>query len=247
MERTNSHIFFDLDGVLVSNRFFTTYYLDKVDEKLKQNSIKMNRSDLLRKIFNLFNEMLISDNKEERVKAFDWDELIRIIFKKYEITWENMIEEFYNSPNLKNYVRLYSDVKKNLDWLSSNEYQLALISNGLSKYQYQVLKVLKIEKYFKSIILPDYVGEIKPKNAIFDRAISECNLDNKDNCKKHPYIGDSIYFDIYGSNMSGFYSILLSRRLNRKMKKLPINERTEEFNKKENLKKFIKKDVLTSR
>ncbi|TFF88302.1 MAG: HAD family hydrolase [Promethearchaeota archaeon] len=246
MEQNNDHIFFDLDGVLVSNKFFTTYYLDKVDEKLQQNNIKINRSDLLRRIFNLFNKMLISDKKEERVRAFDWDELIRIIFKKYDLQWENTIEKFYESSKLKNYVRLYADVKKNLDWLK-DKYKMALISNGLSKYQYQVLKILKIEKYFSSIILPDHINEIKPHVEIFDHAISLCKLENKDNYEKHPYIGDSIYFDIFGANIGGFYSILISRKLSRKMKKLSIEERTKEFNKEENLKKYIRKDVLTSR
>ena len=244
----NDIIFFDLDGVLVSNKFFTTYYLDKVIEELSEINISLNRQDLLLKIFNLFNSLLISNNNEERVKAFDWDELIRILFKKkYGLEWTNKIEQFYNSTLLKDYVFLYSDVINNLKWLISQGYQLSLISNGLSKYQLRVLKVLDIDQYFQNIILPDHVNDIKPNPRIFNYGLSKYYklIEKKNN--KIIYIGDSIYFDSYGANLCKFHSILLYRSCNMKMKKRTIQERTKKFNEDKRLLRYIKKDILLSR
>jgi len=236
-----------MDGVLISNRFFTTYYLDEVIKELKEIDVYINRGDLLREIFNLFNLMLISENRDNRVKAFDWDELIKIFFNKYELKWTNKIEEFYNSPNLKNYVHLYSDVENILEWLILKGYQLSIISNGLSKYQNRVLKVLNIDTYFKNIILPDHVNDIKPRPIIFKYAISKCKNISKNECENFIFIGDSLYFDIYGANLCNFKSVLLIRSLNAKLKKLSIKERTKKFNEHKRILKYLKKDLLLSR
>lgn len=249
MEKSNTVIFFDLDGVLVSNRFFTTYYMDQVIESLESKNIKMNKSDILRIIFNLFNEMLISDDRDIRVKAFDWDELVRIFLKKYDIKWSNKIEKFYNSPDLKNYVSLYSDAKSNLKWLIKNGCRLSLISNGLSTYQNKVIEVLGISDFFENIILPDHinVNDIKPSEKIFNYALSRYKKVGNNKSNNCMYVGDSIYFDILGANSSNLESVLLSRRLSRKMKKMAIDERTKKFNEQEFLLKYIKRDILISR
>jgi FMN phosphatase YigB (HAD superfamily) len=223
--------------------------MDQVIESLESKNIKMNKSDILRTIFNLFNEMLISDDRDIRVKAFDWDELVRIFLKKYDIKWSNKIEKFYHGPHLKQYVSLYSDAKSNLKWLIENGYRLSLISNGLSTYQNKVIEVLGISDFFENIILPDHVNvnDIKPSEKIFNYALSIYKKVGNNESNTCLYVGDSIYFDILGANSSNLESVLLSRRLSRKMKKLSIEERTKKFNEEEFLLKYIKRDILISR
>ncbi|MHA1229007.1 MAG: HAD family hydrolase [Candidatus Helarchaeota archaeon] len=247
MTGNSSTVFFDLDGVLVSNKFFTTYYLDKVLEKLREINIIMDRNEILQKIFNLFNMMLISDDKNERVKAFDWDELVRILFNKYKLEWPDNIKEFYESPLLKDYVFLYSDAKNILEWLASKGYPMALISNGLAKYQTKVLEILNIDTYFENIILPDHVNEIKPSPEIFKYALSKCLKNPDEKNTDCIYVGDSLYFDVYGANLCGLKSILLVRSLNIKFKKLSIDERTLKFNENKYFFKFMKKDLILGR
>lgn len=243
----NKIIFFDLDGVLIANKFFTTYYLDQVLDKLMEKNIIIEKTELLKELFNLFNSMLISKDQKKRVLAFDWDELVKILFNKYDLKWDNKIEQFYKSTDLKNYVHLYPDALNALHYLTSKGYQMFLVSNGLAKYQEQVIKILGLDKYFVNIILPDSVNDIKPKPGIFEYAISKCQKSLNEKCNELIFIGDSIYFDVYGANLCGFESILLYRALNRKMRKLPIKIRTEKFNEDKKILRYLKKDLLLSR
>ena len=77
----------------------------------------------------------------------------------------------------------------------SNNYRLAMITNGLSDVQHPRLAASSLKPYFETVIISDEVGAAKPDPHIFDVAFAAMGNPEKENVI---IIGDSLTSDIQG-------------------------------------------------
>jgi YjjG family noncanonical pyrimidine nucleotidase len=79
------------------------------------------------------------------------------------------------------------------------KYPLGIITNGISESQRKRLRAGNIDDLFKSIVISDEVGIRKPQKEIFEIALSDLKLSNKEVL----FVGDSLQDDYRGAVNSG--------------------------------------------
>lgn len=84
------------------------------------------------------------------------------------------------------------------------DHDLYIVSNGVKKTQHIRMEKAGIKKYFKKIFLSDEIGYSKPDKEFFDYV--------KMNIPNFTYddvvlIGDNLYSDIFGANLSNIKSV----------------------------------------
>jgi YjjG family noncanonical pyrimidine nucleotidase len=80
-----------------------------------------------------------------------------------------------------------------------DKYPLGIITNGISESQRKRLNAGNIAELFKSIVISDEVGIRKPKKEIFEIALRDFKLSNKEVL----FVGDSLQDDYHGALNSG--------------------------------------------
>jgi HAD superfamily hydrolase (TIGR01549 family) len=80
-----------------------------------------------------------------------------------------------------------------------DKFPLGLITNGISESQRKRLRAGNIDKLFTSIVIADEVGIRKPQKEIFEIALNDFKLSNKEVL----FVGDSLQSDYQGAVNSG--------------------------------------------
>ena len=222
---TSVVLIFDMDGVLVKSTFFSDVLVKMICQRFEEHSIEVDRQMVFQEILKRFVTKL---NEVDKTPAYDWDLIVREYLSEFDLSWTREIEEVFNSDVITQYSVLYRDVKVNLDWLLEQGYEMTLLTNGLEKYQNNIIEKLGLQKYFQKIVMPDpeKVKFVKPHPEIFRDTVEGF-------AEPHIMIGDSLYFDVYGAKQVGFETIWLARGLPKRYRALPIPERTVKVNKKE--------------
>lgn len=108
----------------------------------------------------------------------------------------NSIAAYYESL-LKISVYPYNDAIQFIKTAYKN-YELCIISNGISEIQYQKLHTSKIKSYFTKIIISEDVGFQKPSPEIFKLALDFYSIPPEDAL----VFGDSLNSDLLGAKNS---------------------------------------------
>ncbi len=227
-------LIFDLDGVIVGSTFFSDILMEMICQRFEDHDLCFEPPIIFQEILSRFVQKLGEENKS---LAYDWDLLISEYLREYNIPWSCEIEDFFSSDELLNYIYLYKDTDV-LNWLLEKGYTLTILTNGLPKYQDHVIKKLKLNRFFKKIVMPNprTIKLVKPYSEIFEIVTEGFQ-------GTHVMIGDSLYFDIYGAKKASYQTIWLFRKLPRKYQKLSIQTRTEKINQNT---RYLMKNILRS-
>lgn len=205
-------ISFDLDGTLMQNPF-VGYVFPELEDIISKN-INTDESVV---------DLLVAEHNHRMqqgkiVEAYDWDDIVQKLLKKYELSLQVNVEEIVirHSVAPKIYL-LDDDVINSLQYLKDKGYYLAVVTNGFYKYQAPVLKQLKIYDLFDLIVTPDRCGYAKPNAKILDEVRKKGQV--------VAHVGDRIDHDIVMANEEGIQSIFINRRLPSEVEKLTIDER----------------------
>lgn len=147
-------------------------------------------------------------------KMIDFLKQINDNFKlKFDISYEKIEEVFaFNSSKYK-YV---NNIELFLKYLKQKNYKVIILSNT-SFSKNIIFKTLgNLNQYFDDIILSSEYSLRKPHFSFFNVGITRLNTD-KD---KIYYIGNSFYYDVYGSYNSGIKSIWFNEENIRKDDKI---------------------------
>jgi putative hydrolase of the HAD superfamily len=131
-------------------------------------------------------------------------------------TFEGLIPEFPSKtffPNL--YERfahpeawhIYDDVLPTLDALATRGVKLAIISNWDDRLR-PLLRKIKLDEWFQSIVVSCEVGVPKPDSVIFLEAATRLRLEPETIL----HVGDSIEADVYGAKAAGLQALQICRR-----------------------------------
>jgi len=94
---------------------------------------------------------------------------------------------------------LVKGARETLEYLSKNNYSLAIISNGFPELQHDKLKNTGIAEFFDKVFLSESIGRHKPHREIFDYAVKSTNARKKQSLM----IGDNWETDIAGARLAG--------------------------------------------
>ena len=205
------NIFFDIDDTL----WYTIHNSRETNYELYQYFNLDRYFNSFEQFFSIFidcNEKMWSQYALGKV---DMDYINRNRFmcplRKVGITDEsiahNYSEKFFSTLPYKK--TLLPNAGELLSYLrGSGKYCLYVLSNGLSKIQYQKLRSGGIYDYFDKIILSEDIGVAKPQQAIFDFAMSATHSVYKESLM----IGDSWVNDIGGAQAVGMDQIYFNPR-----------------------------------
>ena len=147
----------------------------------REVSFEEHRINRMKNLFYNFN-VNISDNEAEK--------FFKIFMKLNEKCW-----------------MLFDDTLEVIKKLNK-KYILAVITNGDGIQQRKKLRKMKIEKYFREIIVSKEVEVSKPDERIFKIACNKLNVQSK----KCVMCGDQYKTDIIGAINSGIQAIWLNRK-----------------------------------
>lgn len=103
--------------------------------------------------------------------------------------------------------QLYSETIPALDALRAQGLRLAVISNFDSRLD-DLLKALKIDRYFEAVHLSSRIGAAKPNPEIFQTALASHGLA----AQQAVHVGDSLDEDAAGAAAAGLQAVWLDRR-----------------------------------
>ncbi len=106
-------------------------------------------------------------------------------------------------------LRLFPDTMSTLIYLKKNNYQLGVISNGLTIKQWEKLIRLGLYHFFDEVITSQEAGSEKPEREIFQLALErmECQAG------KSVMVGNKFSEDILGATNAGMSAILVNSQL----------------------------------
>jgi putative hydrolase of the HAD superfamily len=93
-----------------------------------------------------------------------------------------------------------------LDYLTSKNYQLHLITNGFEKVQWSKLNNSGLNGYFKNVITSETSNSLKPKKEIFDFAMQKAGATVANSIM----LGDNLDADIQGAMNVGMDSVFVN-------------------------------------
>lgn len=205
---------FDLDGVVMKNPFSTGVF-PEVTLRIHQ-ATGVPRQDIMKSIIG---EARSRMGQGRMVDAYDWDEIIALVARSLGFTEHIDIAALVRHFCTPEHIYAYPEVHKTLEYLSTTEHALVVLTNGFRKYQVPVLEALGVAEFFDDIYTPEVSGFAKPGPEFF--------LEPQERYPGHHlHIGDTIIHDIWGANEVGITSVWVYHDLPETVAKLPIPQRT---------------------
>lgn len=115
------------------------------------------------------------------------------------------LSDLFNQERRSRHIH-YPETIEVLNKLKS-EYQMCLITNGLSDLQREKIRGGRLEQYFDLILISGEVNHRKPEKQIFQKAFSHFKKDKK----SYIMIGNSLKSDIGGAANAGIKSVWVNR------------------------------------
>lgn len=159
-----------------------------------------------------YRRRLTSDQPE---RIFDWGDIHQTVRENLglEVDFPD-IPKLLRQASFTNGM-VYSDVLPSLEVFKSQEWQIAVATNGLSKYQQPLVDKLEIP--YDLMLAPDITGATKP-DAAFWQALPQP-------ITKVVHVGDLLTHDIWGANAASLTAVWLWREMPSSWRDTPIQER----------------------
>ncbi|MEM1682770.1 MAG: HAD family hydrolase [Ignisphaera sp.] len=148
--------------------------------------------------------VISSRNLLAKALGIDYDQLVEAI----DLTFSSIIETPYMSSEVAKI--LYNDVMSTLNSLKAIDITMGVIGNNVfweSMYTRRVLRVLGLDKYFKTQVYSDEVGIFKPDRRIFLEFCRRIGID----VSKVIHVGDSVAEDVGGALSAGMKAMHIDR------------------------------------
>ncbi|MFT8313639.1 MAG: HAD family hydrolase [Clostridium sp.] len=199
MENQDKIIFFDIGGTLVGAPNLFSYIASKY---------KNSQGDTIAKVISENYDQLYCNVQEDGFLSVK--DMLEISLKKAALKLNiedlsNLAHHYYEELYI-NQSYLYEDVIGVLNILRKRKIKLIVFSNSDSDILIKELKALNIYNYFQEFIISSDVRSYKPCDIIINKALSYCNIPNKDII----FVGNSDE-DVISAKKMGITSVLIKR------------------------------------
>ena len=183
-------LLFDIDGTLLDFK--------KAEDYAMHKTFSDHHLELTSEIFEIYEEINSKLWKDFELGLIDKKTVVYTrfvkLFKKLGINEDGVAFEDEYQWNLGHGTYLIKHAIEILEYLSK-KYDLYVVTNGVASTQYNRLKLLDLNKYFKDIFISEEIGYQKPKIEFFDYCFRHIEHFDKD---KALIIGDSLTSDMQG-------------------------------------------------
>ncbi|AGK98071.1 putative HAD superfamily hydrolase [Clostridium pasteurianum BC1] len=199
MENLDKIVFFDIGGTLVGAPNLFSYIASKY---------KNSQGDKIAKVISEnYDELYYNVQEDEFLSVKD---MLEISLKKAALKLNiedlsNLAHHYYEELYI-NQSYLYEDVIRVLNILRKRKIKLIVFSNSDSDILIKELQALNIHHYFHEFIISSDVRSYKPCDIIINKALSYCNIPNKDII----LVGNSDE-DVISAKKMGITSVLIKR------------------------------------
>ncbi|MGE5594663.1 MAG: HAD family hydrolase [Hyphomicrobiales bacterium] len=104
-------------------------------------------------------------------------------------------------------IKPFDDAWETLDWLRSDGYKLALLTNGPADMQQGKIERFDVAKHFDVVIIEGAFGHGKPNKAVFEHALAATGTEPGEAW----HVGDNLYADVGGAKNAGLYAVWIHR------------------------------------
>lgn len=190
-------LLFDADGTLLDFKKSEEVGLTKVFEEYQIPNPAQCRAFYLK-----LNEQLWQDFEQGKFpKQHIFDVRFQMMLDHFHLDGDGKaMEQSYRSW-LNKGSHLIKGARSLIQQLAA-QYELYIVTNGVSKTQYQRLHDSGLAPYFKQVFVSEDIGYQKPQKEYFDYVLKHLQKDPK----QMLLIGDSLSSDIVGANRAGIAS-----------------------------------------
>ncbi|USB33381.1 HAD family hydrolase [Paenibacillus sp. YPG26] len=185
-------VVFDLDGTL----------LDR-DTSLKQ--FVLNQHDRIEALHSVDKVEYAARFIELDSKGYIWkDKVYFSLINEYRISGvsaDDLLADYIK--NFRYHCTPFPNLKQLLDFITSKEVRIAMITNGFGDFQLGNVDALGISDYFEFIMVSELEGIRKPDEEIFRRALSRLGI----KASEAIYVGDHPDNDVKASMRAGMKGI----------------------------------------
>ena len=183
-------LLFDIDGTLLDFK--------KAEDYAMHKTFSDHHLELTSEIFEIYEEINSKLWKDFELGLIDKKTVVYTrfvkLFKKLGINEDGVAFEDEYQWYLGHGTYLIKHAIEILEYLSK-KYDLYVVTNGVASTQYNRLKLLDLNKYFKDIFISEEIGYQKPKIEFFDYCFRHIEHFDKDTAL---IIGDSLTSDMQG-------------------------------------------------
>lgn len=191
-------IFFDIDGTLLDTSSFAEVARKSAIDIMIENGLPSTKEEA----YDLLKEIIAE-------KGSNYDKHFNVLTKRicgkedYRLVALGMVT--YHNVKFA-LLRPFPKTMQILVYLKNKGYKLGVISNGITKKQWEKLVRLDIHDFFEEVITSGEVGFEKPQKEIFEESL------NRMGCKAENsiMIGNKVEIDIIGAVHAGMSAILVN-------------------------------------
>ncbi len=200
------HIFFDLDNTLWDHRKNAKLTLEELFSQEKIAEIyQLGFDDFYKEYF------IINENLWEQIRDGKIDKEYLRKHRFYDAFLFFGIDDFELSQSFEhrfldeilNYNELVEGAFEILEYLSTKNYKLHILSNGFSEVTYRKAEYSGIKNYFETITSADEINIRKPKPEIYEYALGKTNATMEESIM----IGDDWIADVEGALSFGLKAV----------------------------------------
>jgi len=204
-------VFFDAAGTLLRvNGSVGEIYARLAREHGKTVSVR-DLEDGFRRCFAIAPPMAFPGAEADQIPRLEkawWHDVVRQVFAPLGPfpgfgAYFRTLYDFFAEPQAW---QLYPEARQTLAALHARGYRLGVISNFDARL-FGVLDGLDIGHFFDPIVASTRAGAAKPEPAIFQKALTKCDLRPQEAL----HIGDSYELDIVGAQQAGLSPVLIER------------------------------------
>ena len=204
------HIFFDLDNTLWDHRGNAYLTLKEIFKKENiQEKYDLDFEEFYKEYF------IINENLWAKIRDGEIDKEYLRKHRFYDSFLFFGIDDFQLSQlfekqfldEILNYNDLVEGSYEILEYLSSKNYKLHILSNGFQEVTYRKCEFSGIKNYFETITSADEINVRKPQREIYEYALKKAGAKPRESIM----IGDDWIADVEGAKAVGLNAIFFDR------------------------------------
>ena len=200
-------IIFDLDETLYNYSTPDRYSLYKVGIECVKNHITRTPDEFISHYYNVVSELFAKTDK-----PYIYDRFIRMknVLERlghYKEKIARSLADLY-WKTFYSQMRIWPDLHPVMEFLKSRGLKIGILTDGLIKWQWKKIKILRIENFIDAFVTAEELGFSKPKKKAFLTVLEKLEVAPNQTIM----VGDNLEKDVLGAIRVGINAIYFDRK-----------------------------------